>query len=74
MSNGAAEWWKGTFPTWLVAGLLAILAYLVRDYKIKIETKLDMVSDAMISHKARLDVLDERTANIQTSIQTLQRK
>jgi len=65
--NGA--WWKGSFPTWIVAGLLALLGFFIqrelmavdhhRKESAKVISKLQIdVTDL----KARMGLLEKATA------------
>ena len=66
--NGNGGWWKGSFPTWIVAGLIALLGFfLQREIKLN-DTYRDKTSAAMLDMKIQITNLDVRIGILEQTV------
>ena len=52
MQNESKAWWRGTFPTWIVVGLVGMLVSLLMGDRTTALTKLENNTDRIIALEA----------------------
>ena len=71
ITKDSTKWWIGTFPSWLVTGLLVIIAYFARQSLSKINQIDEVIIPRLTIVETKIEIIKDDIKEIKSNVKKL---